>query len=78
MAEIVLILLGVISEFLSSNIRYEIFWALLQLAYLAVEYYGIHKENKCIILFGCVIRILDTISVAIVIIVPIDCCPNLS
>ena len=77
-AEIVLIFLGIIISFFDSAIGLGIFWTLLQLAYLAVEYYGIHKENKCLILFGCVIRILETISIAILIIpifvVPI--CPN--
>ena len=67
--EIVLILFGVILGFYTGSIVwYDIFWILLQLAYLAVEYYGIHKKNKCLILFSCVIRILLTISVVIVII----------
>merc|ERR1711993_86128 len=68
-AEIVLILFGVILGFYTGSIVwYDIFWILLQLAYLAVEYYGIHKKNKCLILFSCVIRILLTISAVIVII----------
>merc|ERR1711993_45758 len=69
-AEIVLILFGVILGFFTGSIGsgYDIIWILLQLAYLAVEYYGIHKKTKCLILFSCVIRILLTISAVIVII----------
>ena len=46
-----------------------IVFSLAFMAYLAVEFYGIHKKNKYLILFGCVIRILETISVVIGIII---------
>ena len=77
-AEIVLIFLGVIFGF-GSGLGRGICWTLLQLAYLAVEFYGIHKENKFLILFGCVIRILETISLVILIIVffAVPMCPNM-
>ena len=76
-AEIVLIFLGVIFGF-GSGLGRGICWTLLQLAYLAVEFYGIHKENKFLILFGCIIRILGTISFAIVFIVfiAVPICPD--
>ena len=77
-AEIVLIFLGVIFGF-GSGLGRGICWTLLQLAYLAVEFYGIHKENKFLILFGCVIRILETLSLVILIIVffAVPICPNM-
>ena len=77
--EFVLILLGVILSFFNSSIGLGIFWTLLQLVYLAVEYYGIHKEHKCLILFGCIIRILQMIIIAILIIVflAVPICPDM-
>ena len=79
MAEIVLILFGVILGFFTGSIGYDIFWILLQLAYLAVEYYGIHKADKFLILFGCIIRVLQTIIIAILIIAffAIPICPDM-
>ena len=63
-AEIVWIIVSVVS------IKgYGKFGILLQLAYLAVEFYGIHKKNECLILFGCVFRILETICLVIWIII---------
>ena len=77
--EFVLILLGIILSFFNSSIGLGIFWTLLQLVYLAVEYYGIHKEHKCLILFGCIIRILQMIIIAIWIIVflVVPICPDI-
>ena len=77
-AEIVLIILEVIYGFVS-GLGSGICWVLLKLGYLAVEFYGIHKENKFLILFGCVIRILETIILVILIIVfyAVPICPNM-
>ena len=79
LTEFVLISLGVILSFFNSSIGLGIFWTLLQLVYLAVEYYGIHKEHKCLILFGCIIRILQMIIIAIWIIVflVVPICPDI-
>ena len=79
LTEFVFILLGVILSFFNSSIGLGILWTLLQLVYLAVEYYGIHKEDKCLILFGCIIRVLQTIIAAILIIVflAIPICPDI-
>ena len=79
LTEFVFILLGVILTFINSSIGLGIFWTLLQLVYLAVEYYGIHKEHKCLILFGCIIRILQMIIIAILIIVflVVPICPDM-
>ena len=77
-AEIVLIF-SLIGFGFGRGLGSGICWTLLQLAYLAVEFYGIHKKNKFLILFGCVIRILETISVVILIIVfnAVPICPNM-
>ena len=64
-AEIVLIIVSVIYVFMSGGENKETLSILLQLAYLAIEFYGIHKKNSCLILFGCVIRILETTLVVI-------------
>ena len=36
---------------------------MIPIAYLAIEYIGIHKKNKCLIIFGCVFRAIVVISV---------------
>ena len=79
LTEFVFILLGVILTFINSSIGLGILWPLLQLVYLAVEYYGIHKADKFLILFGCIIRVLQTIIIAILIIAffAIPICPDM-
>ena len=41
---------------------------LIHIAYLVAEYIGIHKKNKCLIIFGCVIRTLEQILMVFLII----------
>ena len=79
LTEFVFILLGVILTFINSSIGLGILWPLLQLVYLAVEYYGIHKADKFLILFGCIVRVLQTIIIAILIIAffAIPICPDM-
>ena len=38
---------------------------MIPIAYLAIEYIGIHKKNKCLIIFGCIIRVLQQFFVLI-------------
>ena len=65
--EIVLTTLSIVGNLINGNVL--ILGLLIQLAYLVVELIGIHMKNKCLILFGCVIRILETIVVLILIII---------
>ena len=65
--EIVLTTLSIVGNLINGNPL--ILVLLIQLAYLVVELIGIHMKNKCLILFGCVIRILETIVVLILIII---------
>ena len=58
--EIVLIIVYVIVVFIGSEIvEYSILAILIQIAYLVTEYIGIHMKNKCLIIFGVVIRLLE-------------------
>ena len=41
---------------------------LIVISYLVTELIGIHTKNQCLIIFGCVIRTLKTISMTILII----------
>ena len=47
---------------------YSILVSLIQIAYLVTDYIGIHMKNKCLIIFGCLIRVLVQILVVISII----------
>ena len=53
---------------------------MIPIAYLAIEYIGIHKKNKCLIIFGCVFRVLQQIFIVIfiVLVFMLDDCQNLS
>ena len=62
--EIVLIIVYVIVVFIGSEIveystPYSILAILTQIAYLVPEYIGIHMKNKCLIIFGVVMRLLE-------------------
>ena len=59
--EIVLILLGVIYP-LTMGINKALI-VFLSLAYLGVELYGICKKNEALIIFGIVIRVLETLTI---------------
>ena len=61
--EIVLTTLSIVVNIINGNVL--ILGMLILLPYLVVEFFGIHKKNKCLILFGCVIRILETTLVVI-------------
>ena len=62
---VVIIILGLIG---GGGLDLNILVILIQIAYLVTEYIGIHKKNKCLIIFGCVIRVLEQILVIIFII----------
>ena len=47
--------------YLFNNVSEEFLGLSIHLAFLLVEFYGIHKKNKSIILFAGVFRILETI-----------------
>ena len=55
--------------YLFNNVSEEFLGLSIHLAFLVVEFYGIHKKNECLILFGCVFRILETICLVIWIII---------
>ena len=71
--EIVLVVLTLILGFIGGiatggSVDVSPLGILIHVAYLVTEYIGIHKKNKCLIIFGCIYRVLDQIFVVISII----------
>ena len=63
--EIVLVILTLSFSFTGGSIDLRPLGILIHVAYLVTEYIGIHKKNKCLIIFGCVIRVLQQFFVLI-------------
>ena len=55
------LVIGMIWSFIRGRADYSILALLIQIAYLIAEYVGIDLKNKCLIIFGCVIRVLEAI-----------------
>ena len=68
--EIVLVVLTLILGFIGGSIGldFRTLGILIHFAYVVTEYIGIHKKNKCLIIFGCVYRVLEQILVVIFIV----------
>ena len=47
--------------------NYMILGYMIQIFYLIAEYIGIHKKIKCLIIFSCVIRILEQVLIGTII-----------
>ena len=64
------ILLAVVTMILCfiGGIDYSILGYMMQIFYLITEHIGIHKKIKCLIIFSCVIRVLEQLAAVIFII----------
>ena len=66
--EIVWVVVTLILGFTVGSVDVSAFGILIPMipiAYLVIECIGIHKKNKCLIIFGCVIRVLQQIFIVI-------------
>ena len=64
--EILMVLVTMILCFIVGA-NYMILGYMIQIFYLIAEYIGIHKKIKCLIIFSCVIRILEQVLIGTII-----------
>ena len=64
--EIMLVLVTITLCFIVGA-NYMILGYMIQIFYLIAEYIGIHKKIKCLIIFSCVIRILEQVLIGTII-----------